>query len=513
MEKSSPPYWIYGFILLSVAFVALAWYIFNEKGKRQEKIDDLVTEEKQQPSSSSNYDPVVGWGESTPATGATCKGYQFPHSTTKDFEQNCLGAGRDGYNTFLQSHGRTLDKTELNGAELYNPLVSQDGKIIYREDRLSCLQSDTANIILMERTCDKVFKPLPDGLDFEDFRDDLVCTGQDGAKYKFGESEQFYSYCDSGGEPSAEPSPFCPGILGGVSVGFQFLEGTPTSFQETRQNETDFVPLIEVIDTSAFLSNGFTDISSPSSPPANDLAIPEQQFQIIRARVFSERPSDSNIEGRKGSEGIFAKIVHRASGKCLMPDNLFPNESSSLVIGDCDLNDGFIWALIPQLSYSQKDSTGSVYNDAVCEEGLNVLDSLGNPVVRSFKAAGPQQIVFVGNSIKPDLGINLNDPDSTAAYLRDPENNAYSLYMRLPHSNQGTIGFGPFQTLKVYYNDGVPTTACDLDDHSCFSAQCSSGINERPPTTNHTNYNSQISSMVLFNSVMAGCKKRIIPYS
>jgi hypothetical protein len=561
MKESNVPNWIYGFLLLLVTFIAFAIYIFSLKNNKKKQLESVKTGVAKQPNSSSNYDPVLVWGNSTPATGATCKGYHFPHASYKKEEEACKFGSGNGANTFLASVGRTLNKKAIqsavpassikeeffingsNGMNLNNlnpnnltpnnlnpnNLYPNDNigvaspaivptnfdKIVYYETTYPCTQSDTANIILMERTCNKVLKPGPGGSNINSL-EDLYCIGQDGTKYYYRDTEQFYSYCSLTGSPINVSAPFCPGIVGGISVGFQYslFKKDEDGKEENSLNlDVSFVPLFETTnDKDISLTVGNTDLSSTVGGKGNNLAITEEQFEIIRTQVFTDRPTNSNVEGGSGNNGVFAKIVHRKSGLCVKPNTNTASKNSKLILGSCDLNDGFVWALIPELKYIQKDINNKIYYDATCDEDKNVvLDDNGNPVVTPFEDLGPQQLVYVANAINPNSNINIKDPNKTAAYLQNPENNTYSLY-RKTENNVSSIAFGPFQTLKTFINNGRPTTPCSLNDLACFERQCKDGIFPRPVTTNRTVYNAQISSMNLFNSVMASCKKQIIPF-
>lgn len=510
-EESSVPSWFYGLLLLFLTFIGLAIYLFFIKDRIEKQVKKVKDGTVKQPQSSSNYDPVLVWGDISPALGAKCTGYKFPHSTYKEKNEDCEFGSGNGANTYLFSEGRSLYKPLLDRAVPATSLNTPLDSVIFFDNPFFCNQTDTANIILVERTCNKILKTAPNNISLDNFLEDLYCIGNDGNKYYYGETEQYYSYCDSKGKSSNVSSPFCPGIVGGLSVGFQYLPSNLNTINDYLKIDVSYVPLFQTNENKIVnLTIGTTDINIDGGR-ANNLASLTQEFQIIRTEILTDRPKESNQEGKNGVSGVFAKIIHRETGLCLKPNTTIASRTSNLIIGECDVNDGYVWALIPELIYTQRDSTGKVYYDVSCKDNKIVYDDDGNPVVKAFKMSGPQQIVYIGSAIDPNTNINLSKPDETSSYLQDPRNNAYSLYMN-KNSTGNAISFGPFQTLKTFINTGQPTAACSLTDIPCLTLQCTKDKKARPATTNRTNYNSQISSMNLFNSVMASCKTKIMPF-
>lgn len=96
-----------------------------------------------------------------------------------------------------------------------------------------------------------------------------------------------------------------------------------------------------------------------------DITDQKQLFRITRMN-----PGGSVPPPGQPNNGLLAQIVFRPTGQCVDAGSTTPSANSSVVLGNCGNDNGFVWALIPSLTY-RSGNTGPVKTT-------------------------PQQIVFVG---------------------------------------------------------------------------------------------------------------------
>ena len=298
--------------------------------------------------SSNLYGPIARWGDIVPVVGEGCKGYKYPVT---------LNSGGT-----LKVGTPTLNKLILDNPGDYNITVT---------DAFSCLDSDLLNAIKVEHTCGVVDNYSCDdkGKCVATIRttgtppaNGAGCRALNGSIVPFGQKETFYTTCKSDTQYGFNTKNiYCPGQIGGISIGFHAT------------SPMDFPCLVKNIDGTIGTTNA----------TGCDLSDPDQQFQLIQTTPGSV-PSPSTVQGQQGNTGIISAFIDRDTGKCIIPSA----DKSSLVLGDCNPFNGYVWALIPPIVYDK-----------------NV-------------GASAQQIVYVGDgNIKDFFKLTLNSPDDLYNYL------------------------------------------------------------------------------------------------
>lgn len=338
MDSSTP--WIIFVAIIVIIFIALGIY-FQYNTVPPVDISKIV--------SSNFYGPIMRWGDPVPVDGASCQGYQYP--STKSDLSGVLTVGVP-----------TLNSTVLDNPGDYDITVGSP---------FACLDSDTLNAIKVEHTCGvTTYSCDKEGNCITSVRtsgnppttEKGGCRRLDGTLASFGEKETFYTVCNSDTRYGSNSSKlYCPGQVGGVSVGYQ-AEGT------------DDIPCL------VKNSDGSIGVTTGDGCTVGSVT---QQFQIIQTSP-GVTPTTSQNQGQQGNQGIIVAFVDRVSGKCIVPSN----DKFSLVLGDCSPYNGYVWALIPPLVYDP---------------------TLG---------ASAQQIVYVGDGeLKDFFKLSLNSPNDLYQYL------------------------------------------------------------------------------------------------
>ena len=344
--------WIIFISLVIVILIAFGIFIQHRQFPPVDIPDDTST---------NVYGPIARWGNLEAIVGETCSGYQFPTITT--------GSG------FLKPGTPTLN---------YDILSDPGGHNITVSDPFTCLDSDRINAIKVRRQCSVLARPGAN-------TNNVTCTGINGQEVKYLDYEELYVPCSSDGSFGTNIQPvYCPGQISGVSVGFQAT------------SQTDF-PCMKVVDEN--------DILEVTEPDKCDLGEIEQQFRIVRTTP-DNFPQNSRVEGENGQQGYLAKIVYRETEQCVVPND----DRDALVLGECDINQGYVWGLIPPVLYNGQDEFSS------------------------------QQIVYVGDGDPDDfVKISLNNPEELYNYINSI--NAVSMANEYPDMG-----------LQNYTKEGMSTT-------------------------------------------------------
>lgn len=278
------------------------------------------------------YGPIGRWGAIEVIDGETCTGYQFPTVTSS--------------NGFLNPGTPTLNYDVLSNPGRHNITVS---------DPFECLDSDNINALKVRRQCNVLARPGAN-------TDNVTCTGLSGQKVDYLDYEELYVPCSSDGSFGQDIQPiYCAGQIGGVSVGFEL-----TSLND--------------------ISCLFVDNNSELGVNQCDLSQSNQQFRIVRTTPGTF-PSDSKTAGSEGQNGYLAKLIYRSGqdgNNCIIPND----NRDGIIVGNCDVNQGYVWALIPPVLYDGETEVSS------------------------------QQIVYVGDGNPSDfVKISLNNPTELYNYL------------------------------------------------------------------------------------------------
>ncbi len=325
--------------------------------------------------SDSTYAPTISWGAVSVVSGSECYGYQFPVT------QNGL---------FLNLGAPTLNTQVLDNYEDYG---------VTQGDWFSCLDSDRLNAIKVQHTCSTV----PQGRDPATLGSG--CYNLQGEIVPYNSTEVFYQTCR--GNAISTKASYCPGQVAGVSVAFQ-ADG--------------------ISDIPCMVWNPDNTISV-TAPNGCNLGDPSQQFRVIRTTP-GVYPSPSPTQGNQGNNGFLAAIVERQSGLCVMPTTNTPQSGDSLVLRDCtDNNFGYVWALIPPITYTKADGPAA------------------------------QQITYVGAATPQDFSkLTIHNPSDLYDFLVSI--NALSM-----KNVDGTL------LLRPYTQEGPLTPNSDAED---FNAQYAS---------------------------------------
>ena len=71
----------------------------------------------------------------------------------------------------------------------------------------------------------------------------------------------------------------------------------------------------------------------------------EQLFRINRAAAVTLKLLE---------DGPYARILHRETGKCVIPETVPPVVGTKLILGACNINSGFNWLLSPPVKFDDK---------------------------------------------------------------------------------------------------------------------------------------------------------------
>lgn len=326
--------WLLAMIGIVIVFIILGIYL-----KFSSPTDSNQTTSS---GSTNTFTGLIGWTK--PLSGSNeCQGYIFPSTQ-----------GSDGY----VIPGQMTLNSEVLGSMTPGP-------------QLSCIDSDQVNAILVTHTCDVIVGDVTDPES-----DQYFCISQDGSVIPYNDTESFYTFCGSGG--GAFSTLFCPGELGIVSVGYvpNFIGGG------------SYLPALYYDDIS--------DTVKLTSSGGSNAADSDQKFQIVRT-VQGKYPTTDKSPGKQGMTGPYTMLYHRLEKKCLKPASLdgsgVPLGGTGLVLGDCDINEGFFWAFIGATPIMV--DTGN-------------KDKNGNPI---FKQEGSTavQLAYMGNALEdPDFNVNFN---------------------------------------------------------------------------------------------------------
>lgn len=366
------------------------------------------------------YTSNYKWGPEQVTPGSTCRGYQFGI----DMVSGTMRCGLSENDVeYLQMESPTFDSSILNNMESTEPFT--------------CLDYDQLNAIEVTRVCNELVENIdPTTAD----KSKTWCPKADGTFAAYGESYTYYTRCTSNSRFGSNVTPvYCAGSIAGVSVGYQ-------------ENGFTDLPCIEYID-------GVLTINDC------DLSRPGQQFRIIRTTDPTVHPTTSSNQGSAGNKGLYIAIKHRDTGLCLMPRTITnkPILGSDLVLRSCDDNNGgFVWALVPPMSYN------------VNPDGSFEPDS-------NLRATSPQQLVYIGAARNPQFNLNTTDSDQLGTYLTNYDEN---------------------YTLSIYNDRGTPILG---EYQTCGKATCTSGDLGRCVNCNNLKYQSEIATIILYNNLVARC--------
>lgn len=289
--KINIPSWVYVALAILVVFVILVIFL---------RIFYIPQQNEYLPPSSSEYGPMLGWGEPSIAVGAVPRGYEFP------IQNN------DGTLTITPA---TLNQEVLSNPEAYGIKVT---------DPYPCIDLDQMNAIMATHTCSEFPK------NFDPSTAESRCITLDGEAVSYEEIEQYYTKCDQKGFIE-NVTLYCPGQVGGVAVNF---------------NKT---PSTGLYDTLYCVKKDGDNITADEC----DLADKNFQFRIILTTPRNW-PGYATTYGSSGTSGYLASFVHRESGLCL--DVLDPSNKNSqkLTLRDCGevYNFGYTWQLFSPANLS-----------------------------------------------------------------------------------------------------------------------------------------------------------------
>ena len=117
-------------------------------------------------------------------------------------------------------------------------------------------------------------------------------------------------------------------------------------------------------------------------------SIESQLFRIERAEALSLAESSS---------GVYARIQDRETGLCVVPNIPNPVAGTSLTIGECTPNSGYVWFLVPEFSINGVDVPQQiVYTSSIAEaptaSEMSTYISNNNPL--SLVSDGVQSITL-----------------------------------------------------------------------------------------------------------------------
>lgn len=313
------------------------------------------------PHSADSFLGIVNWSAPTTVNGEVCTGYTFP--TVKN---------ADGT---ISPGNPTLDPNALATA---TPVVPA----------LTCVYSDQIDAIKVQHICNNVigtqtFDPSQNPNVYE-------CRSADGSLVPYGTVETYYNTCGAGGGYVAT---YCPGEIGTVTVGYYPNYSNAISGPSP---------------TPCIYWDSVNSVIRLSASNASNLASPAFQFAIIRTNYGVVPANSTKGPGQTGMTGTYAAIMHRATGKYLIPQSLdssgVPIVGSGLTLGDATISNGYIWALIPQLPYysctgsSCKEGSSGCCIGLSCQPGGTECSCSGASCQPNGSTA--QQIVYVGNVLQ-----------------------------------------------------------------------------------------------------------------
>lgn len=174
-----------------------------------------------------------------------------------------------------------------------------------------CTDSDQLALSFVQRTCGRADNQASG------------CVGNNGKTYKRGEIEKFYTRCNI---PQCKDSNY-------AAVAMDFAP------------EPEFGTRPTVCLQAAASVKNIPNLTTETCAISNA----DQFFRITRTNSKDLTPSDS---------GVYAKILDRESGKCVIKDPVSKTDlGSNVVLGDCTPNSGYVWFLAPPVQVTVNSNT------------------------------------------------------------------------------------------------------------------------------------------------------------
>ncbi len=221
-----------------------------------------------------------------------------------------------------------------------------------------------------------------------------TCINSEGNVFQKGQNEVLYVPCEA---------PKCKDTLSLVAL----------NFQNTTSN-----------------NRCVTDLGGEIIATGCDLRDPSQYYRIERA---------DPVTLQENNNGTYAKVQNRETGMCLVPSNLNPVAGTSLTLGPCVPNQGFVWFLAPpvtidgEITPQQLVYTSSVADPPSPGEMEDYIET-NNPL--SMEYTDPQNV-----TLQPFAKESTGNQGYVSQFLD------YRIYQVLQETE-----FGPSGINIPYYN-------------------------------------------------------------
>lgn len=127
-----------------------------------------------------------------------------------------------------------------------------------------------------------------------------------------------------------------------------------------------------------------------------NIGSPEQLFRVNRAAAVSLKPL---------KDGPYARILHRETGKCVIPETDKPVVGTKLKLGSCDINSGFNWLLSPPVEFSTETKVVDMVANKSTVTGLSFKISPNDFDCLVFKNQILHELKFEFCKNALDLGV------------------------------------------------------------------------------------------------------------
>jgi len=357
--------------------------------------------------SDNEYSPISQWSSPTNLAYSTCKGYKFPVDTAENYNINTISLGTPSLNRLNNS---CSDNSGVTSCE--------NGILVY-DTPYYCIDEDQINAIKQSHSCNRVVIDNVNNYDYP--TSSVLCTKMDGTQAKYGETEEFYSYCTA-----ASAVRYCSGSVGTINIGFSQSVNCKVNGQNSNFNclQNDRSP-------DNILSAGPCNLSDDLDPST-------QQFRIILDKT-SEQIVTSSKSGT-GVEGNKMRIEDRESCdqygnncKCVYPINP-SGTGEGLILDDCNKGDndifqGFVWGIIPATKFPESVFCKNQYagdSSAIdnCLKSIN--EDTYNSCVSSCKTQCVNQNTNCLNGCPPGGNSKINCADGPSGSTEDDYTNCFN---------------------------------------------------------------------------------------
>ncbi len=227
-----------------------------------------------------------------------------------------------------------------------------------------CIDNDQVAAFLKQRTCQAD-----------------ECEDSEGNKFTKGEKQIQYYPCDI---------KVCKDQLALVSINFD-----PDDFSVSRclvANKND---------------------NTVTVTKACNIGSPEQLFRINRAAAITLKSLQ---------DGPYARILHRETGKCVIPETSSPVVGTKLILGDCNINSGFNWLLSPPVTFTTETKIVEMVAQKSTIFGLsfNIFSDTFFCLVPKIQQSGDNELIIAGCEDSKLQGVLWLSPEEAAGDF-DPD--------------------------------------------------------------------------------------------